>query len=134
MILNKLKEKNLKITPQRVAILKFLNQKVHPSVEEIYYDVKMEFASISLATIYKNLNILKDEEIVFELNPQDGKIRYDLNLKPHIHTYCPICKSLNDIFLQDVLSECNVKFSKLLNLNSIKIDILITSNCQKCNK
>lgn len=132
MILEKLKEKNLKITPQRVAILKFLNQKVHPTIDEIYSDVKREFVSISLATIYKNLNILKDEEIVFEINPQDGKLRYDLNLKPHIHSYCPKCKSLNDLFVEDFISECNSKFSQLLNSNIIRVDVLLTVECEEC--
>ena len=132
ILLEKLKEKNLKVTPQRVAILKFLNQKIHPTIDEIYSDVKRDFVSISLATIYKNLNILKDEEIVFEVNPQDGKVRYDLNLKPHIHSYCPNCKILNDIFVEELMDECNLKFSKILNSNVLRMDILVTAVCEEC--
>ena len=132
MILDKLRDKNLKITPQRVAILKFLNQKLHPTIDEIYSDVKKDFVSISLATIYKNLNILKEEDIVFEVNTQNSKIKYDLNLTPHIHKYCPKCNSLEDIFLNDVIENCNSKFSKFLGEDVLKSDILITAICKKC--
>jgi Fur family peroxide stress response transcriptional regulator len=50
-----LQKSKLKATPQRVAILKSIEKLGHASIEEIYEDIKENFPSISLATIYKNI-------------------------------------------------------------------------------
>jgi Fur family peroxide stress response transcriptional regulator len=130
--LNKLRDKNLKVTPQRVAILDFLDKKTHPTIDEIYGSVKKSFISISLATIYKNLNTLKENGIVVEINTKSGKIKYDLNIKSHIHSYCPKCQKIEDIFLDDTLNEFNQKVSILLNRDILQSDILLTIVCENC--
>lgn len=132
-ILDKLRDNNLKITPQRVAIIKFLEQKTHPNVDEIYESVKRSFVSISLATIYKNLNALKESGLVVEINTQSGKLRYDLNLKSHIHLYCPVCSKIDDLFLDDILIDFNSVMAKKLSLESVQSDILVKSVCKSCN-
>jgi len=131
-LLERLKSESLKVTPQRVAILNYLDKKTHPTIDDIYEYIKRDFVSISLATIYKNLNTLKDKGIVIEVNTQTGKIKYDLNLKRHIHKFCPLCHEIEDIFLDDILTEFNDRVSKELNEEVLRSDILLTTICKNC--
>ena len=93
-----LRDNQYRITPQRLAILKVLAQSDgHPSVEGIYEQVKPDFPTSSLATIYKNIAVLKHLEQVLELGFSDDSNRYDGN-KPydHPHVVCTICKTILD--------------------------------------
>lgn len=93
-----LRENQYRITPQRLAILKILAEsKGHPSVESIYARVKPNFPTTSLATIYKNVAVLKDLNQVLELGFSDDSNRYDGN-KPydHPHVVCTVCKKILD--------------------------------------
>lgn len=93
-----LRENQYRITPQRLAILKVLAaSKGHPSVESIYEQVKPTFPTTSLATIYKNIAVLKDLDQVLELGFSNDSNRYDGN-KPydHPHVVCTGCKKIMD--------------------------------------
>ena len=97
-VVEKLREKDLRLTPQRLAVLKILTgTKDHPSVEEIYARVKPDFPTTSLATVYKTLTLLKQMGEVMELVFGDGCSRYDGNNPyPHPHMICIKCKDIVD--------------------------------------
>jgi Fur family peroxide stress response transcriptional regulator len=97
-MLAKLKTRNFRITPQRLAILKILASSAdHPSVERIYEQVKENFATTSLATIYKTVLLLKQLNEVLELGFPDGSNRYDGNKPyPHPHVICIKCNRVMD--------------------------------------
>jgi Fur family peroxide stress response transcriptional regulator len=97
-MLVKLKERDFRITPQRLAILKILAaSEGHPSVDDIYQEVKVEFPTTSLATIYKTISLLKELNEVLELSFPDGSNRYDGNNPvPHPHAICVKCKKILD--------------------------------------
>jgi len=97
-MLSKLKENNFRITPQRLAVLKILSEsKGHPSVERIYEQVKAEFPTTSLATVYKTVTILKKLNEIIGLGFPDGSNRYDGNKPfPHPHMICTKCKEIID--------------------------------------
>jgi Fur family peroxide stress response transcriptional regulator len=93
-----LRENQYRITPQRLAILKVLAESErHPSVDAIYAQVKPNFPTTSLATIYKNVTVLKEIGQVLELGFSDDSNRYDGN-KPfdHPHLVCVRCKKIVD--------------------------------------
>jgi len=94
----KLREEGYKITPQRLAILEVLSVSVgHPTVEKIYEKVRVNFPTTSLATVYKNISILKDMGEVLELGFSDDNNRYDGNKPyPHPHLVCKKCKKIID--------------------------------------
>ena len=108
-MLFKLKERDFRITPQRLAILKILAaSEGHPSVDDIYQEVKAEFPTTSLATVYKTVSLLKELNEVLELGFPDGSNRYDgYNPVPHPHAICMKCKKIMDPELMniDALSE-----------------------------
>lgn len=86
-MLSKLKGYGFRSTPQRVAILAVLaDNKEHPSVEEIYKAVKIQFPATSLATVYNTVSLLKELNEVRGLVFPDESNRYDGN-KPYPHPH-----------------------------------------------
>ena len=109
-MLSRLKSHDFRITPQRLAVLRILAaSKGHPSVEQIYQEVKVEFPTTSLATVYKTISLLKELNEVLELGFPDGSNRYDGNKPfPHPHVICTKCKKITDpdiISLDDLSAE-----------------------------
>lgn len=97
-MLDKLKEQNLRITPQRLEVLRVLSESAgHPSVEEIHAQVRAKFPTTSLATTYKSVALMKDLDEVLELGFADGSNRYDGNKPyPHPHVICTRCRKIMD--------------------------------------
>lgn len=93
-----LRAKKIKVTPQRMAVYTILKEtKEHPNVEMIYQKLKPNYPAMSLATVYKTVDILKRVGLVQELNVGEGGLRYDATTKPHSHTYCENCSKVDDV-------------------------------------
>jgi len=117
-IVRNLKGHGYKITPQRLAIIGILAKSDgHPSVESIYDQIKGAFPTMSLATVYRNIVLIKSLGEVLELGFPDGSNRYDGNKPyPHPHVICIKCKKIVDPHLEsldqmkkEVSSETNFK-------------------------
>jgi len=97
-MLTKLREHKFRVTPQRIAVLKILAlSDGHPSVEQLFEQVKKDFPTTSLATVYKTVTLLKQLNEVLELGFPEGSNRYDGN-RPysHPHLICMECKKIVD--------------------------------------
>ncbi len=93
-----LREKGLKVTPQRRLIFKALRDDVnHPTVEDIYRRVQEVMPDISLATVYHTVRDLEEMGEVVELDLGEGKSRYDPCTTPHYHLVCLGCRRVLDI-------------------------------------
>ena len=93
-----LKQKGLKITPQRLAIYGLLkNSKEHPSAEKIHKNLVTLFPTMSLATVYKTIDTFKEIGLVQELNIDKSNFRYDANTIPHPHIICLNCRKVEDL-------------------------------------
>jgi Fur family peroxide stress response transcriptional regulator len=97
-MLETLREHEFRITPQRIAVLRILAlSHGHPSVEQIYEQVKIDFPTTSLGTVYKTVTLLKELNEVLELGFPEGSNRYDGNNPyPHPHLICTKCKKIMD--------------------------------------
>lgn len=96
-ILKGLKDKGVRFTPQRQAILEFLlATDTHPTAEDIYKEVKTKFPGVSLGTIYNTLNMLKEHGFILELTCGDMSSRFDGNPINHYHTMCTNCGRVVD--------------------------------------
>jgi Fur family peroxide stress response transcriptional regulator len=108
-MLAKVKGRNFRLTPQRLTILSILaSSEEHPTVDEIYTEVRKKFPTTSIATVYKTIAMLKELNEVLELGFPDGSNRYDGNKPyPHPHAICLNCKKILDpeISSVDTLSE-----------------------------
>lgn len=92
------REKKLKLTPQRIAVYKYLQStKEHPSAEVIYKALQPTYPTMSLATVYKALKTLVEVELLIELNVGEGNFRYDGNMCSHPHIQCVNCGRVDDI-------------------------------------
>lgn len=93
-----LREKRIKVTPQRMAVYAVLREtRRHPNVEMIYQKLKPSYPAMSLATVYKTVDILNKVGLIQELNVGEGGLRYDATIKPHPHVYCEKCGQVNDV-------------------------------------
>jgi len=91
------REHNLAATHQRQKIYEVLASRPgHYSPEEIYEQVQQQLPSISLATVYKNLNTFVGAGLLREVSPHHGW-RIDANPRPHHHLVCTRCRSISDI-------------------------------------
>jgi len=97
-VVAKLRSAGYRITPQRLAIIKILvESREHPSVEQIYRQVRKDFPTTSLATVYNTLERLKETREVLELSFSGGS-RYDgLNPHSHPHLRCTVCGAIEDL-------------------------------------
>ena len=95
-ILTKVKGRDFRLTPQRLTIIRILaGSEDHPSVDEVYQEVKAQFPTTSLATVYKTISLLKELNEVLELGFPDGSNRYDGNRPyPHPHAICTKCRKI----------------------------------------
>lgn len=114
-----LKQKKLKLTPARKAILEVL---LHAKKPIAYDDVKEELA-MDKATFYRNITKFEEEHIVTSFESNDKK-RYFESMKPrHAHFVCTTCNKI----------EC-VQESPITNLEGRTIEnIVINGKCQDCN-
>lgn len=93
-----LRAKKIKVTPQRMAVYAFLKRtNTHPNVEMIYQKLRDDYPAMSLATVYKTVDVLKKVGLIQELSVGEGGLRYDANIKPHSHIYCEICGKVDDV-------------------------------------
>jgi Fe2+ or Zn2+ uptake regulation protein len=83
---------------QKKAILRVLRGTTsHPSADWIYEEVRKQIPNISLGTVYRNLNMLKEEGSIVDLSFTGAANRYDGKLEPHYHFRCVKCGRLFDI-------------------------------------
>lgn len=97
-LFGRLKGQGLRLTPQRVAIVRELVTRCdHPSVEQLHTAILAEFPTTSLATVYKTIHLLKEHGEVLELGFGELGSRYDgRRPKPHPHLICTRCGAISD--------------------------------------
>jgi len=88
----------LKVTHQRTAVYSMLaGTDTHPCPEEVYESIRPSLPSISLATIYKILDLFHSHGFVRRLSTKDQVARYDANLDIHHHMICTSCGGIDDV-------------------------------------
>jgi Fur family transcriptional regulator, peroxide stress response regulator len=132
-IIKKLKESNHKLTPQRLAVVKILAaSQGHPSVEQIYEQIKSNFPTMSLATVYRNVILLKSLGEILELGFPDGSNRYDGNKPyPHPHVICMKCKKVIDPDL-DSLKDMTAEIAAETGFKILTHRLDFFGYCQDC--
>lgn len=94
-----LRQAGLRLTPQRMAICRVLaHSDAHPTAAQLYAQLRNDFPSLSLATIYSTLNTLSNLGFVYELgNAGDGQKHYDPDTAPHANLICTRCHQIRDL-------------------------------------
>ena len=97
-IIKKLREKGLKLTSQRQAIIEVLVEKrdLHPGASQVYHEAKKKKKSLSLSATYATLNEFSRLGIIKMLQFDRMENRYEGNLEDHINLICERCKKIMD--------------------------------------
>jgi Fur family peroxide stress response transcriptional regulator len=132
-IIKKLKDHGHKLTPQRLAIARILaKSEGHPSVETIHEQIKADFPTMSLATVYRTILLVKSFGEVLELGFPDGSNRYDGNRpNPHPHVICIKCKKIVDPDL-DSLDEMQKEVALETNFKILSHRLDFFGICNNC--
>jgi Fur family transcriptional regulator, peroxide stress response regulator len=132
-IIQKMRDNGHKLTPQRLAIVKILAQSEnHPSVENIFDQIKTDFPTMSLATVYRNIVLIKTLGEVLELGFPDGSNRYDGNKPtPHPHVICIKCKKIVDPDL-DSLDEMKKEVASATHFEILNHRLDFFGICSAC--
>lgn len=128
------REKKLKLTPQRLAVYKYLmSTHEHPSAESIYKALQPEYPTMSLATVYKALKTLVEVGLVQELNVGEGNFRYDGKAYSHPHIQCINCLKVDD--LEGIcFDSLNNEIKDHTNYKVLSNKVYFYGVCENCQK
>ncbi len=124
-----LTEHDIKPSTIRIKVLDYmLNNRIHPTVEDIYKELINEIPTLSKTSIYNTLDIFVKNKLVYPLSTGEKELRYDIDTCCHGHFICEECKEVYDFHLpDDFINNLNLEDyyvkSKNINLNGI---------CKKC--
>jgi Fur family ferric uptake transcriptional regulator len=134
----KLKDKGYKLTTQRRVILDVImeNRDKHLSSEEIYDLVRLKYPEIGLATVYRTLQLFEELGIVYKLNFDDGRNRYELyhnENHQHHHLICLKCGAVIEME-GDLLENLEEAIEKTKDFEIIDHNVKFFGYCSKCRK
>jgi Fur family peroxide stress response transcriptional regulator len=135
ILIEKLKKHGYRMTPQRMAILKvFTESTAHPTVEQVYDQVHPDFPMTSLATVYKTVSLLKEENEILELAFGNASSRYDgAKPYPHPHLICIQCQNMIDTEIQ-LFEEIPGELSQKYGFQIITQRVDFYGVCPECQK
>jgi Fur family peroxide stress response transcriptional regulator len=123
---------DLKATPQRIAIIDGLKKCGHADIDTLYEVLMDKFGSVSLATVYKNINAMVEKNFVKEVKVPLHKTLYELVGKQHSHLYCKECGKIEDIDLSiDCVLE-NLKDKKGFEIR--ESELIFSGICRNCQQ
>ncbi|MGD2106334.1 MAG: Fur family transcriptional regulator [Nitrosopumilaceae archaeon] len=130
-LVSSLREEGFRITPQRVAILEYLlRTDDHPSAEHIHQVVKEQYPMVSLSTVYKTLDLLKEKKLVGEIEV-GGETRFDAHTVAHINLVCMNCGKIDDLD-ENSLNEIQSRAAKKSKYMIVKGNFELIGYCNDC--
>lgn len=131
-IVETLKRKGLRVTPQRFAVYSNLLERTdHPTAEQILQSLNQDAPTSSQATVYSSLQALRDVGLVREVLLEEGVCRYDANVAMHHHFRCKACGSIEDIAWDQVEG---VEFKKMRpGLQVDDYELTVHGLCEHCH-
>jgi len=125
-----LKANDLKATIQRTSILQSIDHAGHINIDDIYEDVKKQYPTLSLATIYKNIIMMQENNVIVEVPMNREKSKYELKKEEHMHLICEVCGEIQD-------TEMTTATKELLIIENFQVQssqINLFGVCPKCQK
>lgn len=121
-----------KQSKQRDIVLNYMkNIHAHVSAEQIFEDLNKNHKTISLATVYRNLNVLVQmKELKKIAHPIYGYV-YDYGQAPHYHLHCTCCDNIYDIPLPYML-ELDSKLQENSGVTVFSHEIMVKGICERC--
>ena len=124
-IRNKLTEKGLKVTPQRMFILEAIYElNNHPTADNILDYIKDMHPHIATGTVYKVLNVLVENNLIKKVKTEKDKMRYDSNMESHHHLYDSESDVIKDYYDEELDELLKAHFKKK-NIPGFKIEEIV---------
>jgi len=127
-----LKDAGLKATFQRMHILNVIDEAGHMSIEDIYEEVIKVHPSLSLATIYKNIELMMEKGVVVEVPIVGKKSKYELAKEDHIHLVCTECGMVEDKMCVDRTEHIFKELSKNESFKLQRRQVNLYGLCSAC--
>ena len=106
----------------------------HPSADWVFEHVKAQVPDISLATVYRNLALFKEQGLIQSLGTVKGVERFDGNTEPHVHFICTGCGAVVDLPQISVPEELNEAVSRSSGGRVDSCQLSFTGLCGECRK
>ena len=129
-----LKESGLKATFQRMQLLDTIDRYGHISIDELYEEVLKVYPTISLATVYKNIILMVENDVLVEVPIVGKKSKYELHKDDHIHLVCTECGDVEDRPIIDETENILTTLSKNEHFNLTKQQINLYGICKHCQE
>lgn len=127
-----LKQSDIRITPQRYAILEYLIEShSHPTADDIYKALSKRFPSMSVATVYNNLRLFTKIGFVQEMAYGDSSSRFDFSSQKHYHAICEECGKIVDTYYPG-LDDVEVAAEQLTGFQINKHRMELYGICPDC--
>jgi Fur family peroxide stress response transcriptional regulator len=132
-LVSKLKERGCRLTSHRLALARVLASSTgHPDAAQLYAEIKVQFPTVSLATIYKTLILLKDEGEILEIDLRTNS-HYDGNKPyPHPHLICIRCNRIIDGDEVSMLEKLNDEIEQKYQFQISRHQIIYYGICHEC--
>ena len=133
-IIKTFRKNGYKATPQRIAISRYiLRNHEHPTAQKAYLEVKKIHPTVSLATIYSTLKILKETGLILQLDLPAGQTRFDPNTEPHGHLLCLQCGNISD-WMDPIIPKLIARISADANFTVIGSSLDLNGVCESCDR
>jgi len=130
-IRDKIAEKGLKVTPQRIRVMEVIEElDFHPTAENILEHIRKTDPNISSGTVYKVLEALVNNDLIKKVKTEKDVMRYDGVLENHHHLYCIKCDYIED-YVNEKLDKVLADFfeeNKIDNFVIEEIKVNISGN------
>ena len=120
-IKNKLSEKGLKITPQRMSILEAIYSINHPTADDIINFIRQKHSNIATGTVYKVLDTFVQKGLIKKITTDKDVIRYDGLLIHHHHLHNSDSEMIKD-YIDEELDEILTEYFKKKRIENFKIE------------
>ena len=131
-LIAKIKEKGMKVTPQRLAIIDALveNMLLHPGADLIYREAKKKTRSVSVSTVYATLNDLSRFGIIKTLEFDRMENRFECRFEDHINLVCKKCGGISDYKLPISIDQREISNFTGFSINEVRMEFY--GYCQNC--
>jgi Fe2+ or Zn2+ uptake regulation protein len=120
-----------RLTKQRAAVLRALNDGNHLSAEDILERVRGDMPGVSLGTIYRTLDILRQIGLVQVFSHAGSAARYEAALEKHHHLLCTSCRQLKDVRAPGI-GELAHALAEREGFDDIDVALTIVGRCRSC--
>jgi Fe2+ or Zn2+ uptake regulation protein len=104
----------------------------HPTAEEVYNEIILQYPDISKGTVYRNLNTLVETGLLSKVSVPSAADRYDYILTKHYHVQCTVCKKFINVEGLEYDQHLDDKIAQLTGFKMENHDIVFSGVCPEC--